>query len=532
MTAMVASAALLAGLGSVMMIARQIAYTPSASAKRLEASEAVSKLADDARCATFIATHTPYVFEFVVSDRDGDGAAERFRYEWSGVPGDPLKKTTNGGTAVVLVDSVQNFQYSLVTNSQTTAVTTTANSAEAVLASSTTIQSSTDWDITGSEFAAQQINPLAFASVPANAISWNATKVDFYGKQEGMGGGASTLLVQLRIAGDPNNSPTGSVLGQISIPEASLTSGQNWNSFVFPEPVRDLALHRGYSLAWAGIDGNKAARLRPSNVTASGVSGSVDAGATWQVMSAPQIVYRLYGTYTTPGPTYNVTRNYATRLNVVLQGGAASHSRINASVPLANRPELLSAYWRTDFDADPTVIDVTRDGVADWIVTDGDAFDTATLVDGVWQTNESLESRARNDFTKITTVDVRCRNTSVGGNGAVVQINADRQGGTHAPLFVRLQLQSDGTQTLTLFGKSNDTTNVSLFQRKFLSNGFVRFRMTVLPANNLVNLTINDEDQGTFSYPTFAPLADDRFLTFYESTSHAEFDHVELRIAE
>ena len=31
--------------------------------------------------------------------------------------------------------------------------------------------------------------------------------------------------------------------------------------------------------------------------------------------------YRIWGTYTTAGPTVNVTRNYATRLNVVLQAG-------------------------------------------------------------------------------------------------------------------------------------------------------------------------------------------------------------------
>jgi hypothetical protein len=214
-----------------------------------------------------------------------------------------------------------------------------------------------------------------------------------------------------------------------------------------------------------------------------------------------------------------------------LQAGDSTSSRINASIPLANTPELLSAYWRTDFDANPTTLDVTRDGTNDWTMASG-TFGAATLVDGDWQASGALESRPKNNFTTNAIVDVRCRNTTVGGNGAVVQINADRQGGTHAPILVRLQRQTDATQTLTLYGKSNDATNVQLFQRKNLPSSMIRYRLSILPANNLVNLAIEDEDQGTFSYSTYAPSTDDRFLTFYSDTSSSEFDYVELRIPE
>ena len=103
---------------------------------------------------------------------------------------------------------------------------------------------------------------------------------------------------------------------------------------------------------------------------------------------------------------------------------------------------------------------------------------------------------------------------------------------THAPLVVRVQRQSDGTQTLTLYGKSNDATDVALFQCTKLASDFVHYRLTILPAGNVVNLSINDEDQGTFSYPTYAPTNDNRFLTAYADTSSAEFDYVELRLAE
>jgi hypothetical protein len=156
----------------------------------------------------------------------------------------------------------------------------------------------------------------------------------------------------------------------------------------------------------------------------------------------------------------------------------------------------------------------------------------SSLVGGIWHANGAIQTQPLNDFTKVTTVEARCRNTSVGGNGAVLQIGTDWAGGFHAPLFFRLQLQSNNTQTLTLYGKSNDTTNVSLFQCPNLSNGFVTIRLTILPASNTVNLQVNGEDQGTFTYPTYAPSADDRYLTVYNDISNAEFDYVELRVGE
>ena len=85
---------------------------------------------------------------------------------------------------------------------------------------------------------------------------------------------------------------------------------------------------------------------------------------------------------------------------------------------------------------------------------------------------------------------------------AVVAIYADRQNGIYGPILVYVQKQSDGTQTLTLNGKTSDTVTKQLFSRSRLSSGFVRFRVTIVPQSDVVNLQINDEDQGTFTYPT------------------------------
>jgi type II secretory pathway pseudopilin PulG len=532
--AMVCSVVLLGGLASVMLVARQVAYTPSAAARRTQAADVVNRLSDELRYATLILQQSSWILEFLVTDRNADGTAEKIRYEWSGTVGEPLYKTINGGTPTAVIKSINEFQINCVLKPKLTAYTATTDSAEAVLQSNATVQAGPFSSISATSYSSQQINPSAFPSIPANAISWTATKVDFYGLRSGPLDG--NLSVQLRPTGDPNDGPTSHAQGLVIVAESALTSGLDWNTATFSSPARDLALHRRYAIVWTGSGVGISAQLRVNDSVSSGVLESSDAGASWQFMKTPwqsvdrQMFYRLYGTYTTPGTTYNVTRNFVSHVRLALRAGEKTHSRIDASIPLANLPELLSAYWRADFDANPTTTNANGDAIADWGVASG-SFDATKLIGGIWYAASALETRPANDFLYVTTVDVRCRNTSVGGNGAVLRINADRQGGQYAPLLVYLQLQADGTQTLSLHAKSSDAATSRLFSRSGLPSGFVRYQLTIIPQSNVVNLAINGEDQGTFSYTTYAPAsATDRFLALYADTSSAEFDYCEVRV--
>jgi hypothetical protein len=289
-------------------------------------------------------------------------------------------------------------------------------------------------------------------------------------------------------------------------------------------------LHRPYALVWSG-SGGSVARIRTLDLVPTGVFESNDSGGSWQYMPTRMMFGRVYGTYTTPGPSYNITRNFVTHTRLLLQAGESSHSRIDASIPLANLPAYVSAYWRADFDLNPSSTNANGDSVADWAPASG-SFDSSNLISGVWHAAGALETRPPNDFTTTSIVEARCRNTTVGGNGAVLRINADRQGGAYAPLLVYVQRQSDGTQTLSLLGKTSDAATTTLFSRTRLGTGFIHVRLTVLPQNNVVNLQINNEDQGTFTYPTYAPsTTNDRFVTCYGDTSLAEFDYVDVRVA-
>lgn len=527
--AMVAAAFLMAGLGSVMFIARQVAYSPTAAARRAKTADIVNQISDELRYATVITQQTSQILEFVVADRNSDGTAEKIRYEWSGVAGAPLRKTVNGATAVDVITSVYAFNVALQQKSKTTTLTTTTDSAEALLLGNASVVTGSYRDIDTNDFCAVQIVPTALSGAPANALSWNLTKLEFHGKQNGAA--TETLTVQLRHTGDPNDGPTSSVVGQTTLAESAITATDGFNTVTFPNAIRNLVFNRFYQVVFLQQSGSGNALFLTNYDTAStGIFESSNAGATWQYVTPRMVFGRLYGTYTTPGPSYNVVRNYVPSIRLALQSGTQSHARIDASIPLPNSPELLVNYWRTDFDRNPATTNTNGDTTSDWAVTGGGAFDTTKLAGGIWTATGALETRPLSDFTTTTTVEARCRNTSVGGNGATMTIYADRQSGVYAPILVYLQKQSDGTQTLTLNGKTSDAGTKQLFSRSRLTSGFVRFRVTIVPQSDVVNLQINDEDQGTFTYPTYSPSSTtDRYLTISTNTSSSEFDYVDLR---
>jgi len=520
--ALVASAALMAGLGAVMMIARQTALTPSAAERRTLAAHVVNSMADELRYATLIIQRTPRILEFIVADRNADGVADKIRYEWSGTLDDPLYKTVNSGAPVVVAHNVQQFQLDYTTTAQVTSVQTTIDSAESALAS---------WGGTGSlsetisiaNWVAQHIDPQSFpasiGSISKNsAIGWNATRVTF------QAGNSAAMAVELRETGDFNG-PTSQVLGRVSLPSA------NSNSANFADIVKYLLFTRKYSLVFRP---DSAANVSLSSRISTGARTAFrtgDLSATWSVAPDRQVFCTLYGTYSAPGASHSVTRNYVSCVRVLLQTGEASHSRVDAGIPLDNLPEVLSAYWRADFNSNPTTTNGNGDNVADWVQTAG-TFDPLTLVSGLWRTGSTIETRPLCDFATVTTIDVRCQNTTPGGNGAVLRINADRQSGQYAPLLVYVQLQADGSQTLTLNGKSSDANTTQIFTRRRLSSDPIRYQLTILPQSDVVSLRINDEFQGAFIYPTYAPSTNsNRFVTLYEDISQAEFDYVDIRVA-
>lgn len=522
-TAMVSSAMLLAGLGAVLMISRQIAYAPTASSSRLNAARAVNRLAEELRCAKWVMERSSDAIEFVIADRNADGAGERIRYEWTG---DELLRAVNDGDAVPIADDVQSFEIEYVYATTTDRLYPVSETAEATLASNTNTSGSGVRSIKNDLWISQQVNPQAFSSIPAGAVSWNATRIDFYGRR--VGSNSSALLVQLRSSGAPNNGPTSEVIGAASVIDTSLSASSAWNSVSFSSPLRGLSMTQRYNIVFASSNSTPCCNFHYVDTTPSGgvsETSGTDPGATWQYYSSRYIFYRLWGTYTTTGTPVDVTRSRLSAVNVNLQTDDASHSRIESAISLENEPQLASSIWRADFEPaapNPTAIDLDGDDNLDWAMASG-SFAVNTVSGGIWTVSGTLQSRPLNDFANVTCIDARCR------LGGVLRINADRQAGTHGPLIVRV-VSASGKQTLTLTGETAAATEKTLATVERLPTNWVRFRLLIVPQQNCVRLIVNDRLIGTYKYPTYNTNTTERFIAV--SGAGAQFDYIEASVAD
>lgn len=114
--AMASSMLLLAGMGgSIFIAAKAFDEGDSQTFTAVAAGNVADDIMAEMQYATRFYERTPYAVTFNIPDRDGDGSEEKFRYAWSGVAGAPLTKQLNGSAATVLVDRVQNLNFTYLT---------------------------------------------------------------------------------------------------------------------------------------------------------------------------------------------------------------------------------------------------------------------------------------------------------------------------------------------------------------------------------------------------------------------------------
>jgi hypothetical protein len=101
---------LMLGIGSALMLAaRAVPAEESVFRHNADASVVVQQMVTELHTATSIWQLSPVKIEFTVHDRDNDGDVEVILYQWSGTAGSPLRRSYNGGTAVVIAENVHAF---------------------------------------------------------------------------------------------------------------------------------------------------------------------------------------------------------------------------------------------------------------------------------------------------------------------------------------------------------------------------------------------------------------------------------------
>jgi hypothetical protein len=189
--------------------------------------------------------------------------------------------------------------------------------------------------------------------------------------------------------------------------------------------------------------------------------------------------------------------------------------------------------WDLDFDSDPTLTDVNGDGVLDWVLRDASTFPIAELNGGVWrsETRVALDSRPLDDFDGRTVVDVRMRSVTLPGSplGSVFWVNINENGPTFSALFVALALQTDGTQTLTLYGKTTPGVETPLATIPALPAALVDVHLDIDAPTLTVTLTVNGVDHGSHAIPPTGAPNDDHFATLLAWEGIAEFDALRIQ---
>lgn len=260
------------------------------------AAEAMADLQSDLAEAIEFYERTSTSVWFSVPDRNGDKVNEHIRYAWSGVPGEPLTRSTNGNTPAAIASDVRAFDLGFVVRPGPTQT----ELAERLIASFTThagaTQSSTT--VTNTAWTAQIVRP----SFAADTVSWKATRVRLPLRQSGAAEAwARFSIVPVSTDGVPGTTPYASV----DIRETTFSTSQRADTISFPA-CNPIPANQPVAIVVSGITAGAAAcdvgfltsatPTMPFNLWR---SSTANGGSTWQGYGQNQnTVFELYGTVT------------------------------------------------------------------------------------------------------------------------------------------------------------------------------------------------------------------------------------------
>ena len=503
---------------------RSVPSSDGVASTTLLTSQIADRLVTELETAIYVTERSATTFGFIVPDRDNDGIDERIRYAWTGAPGGPLTRQYNGGTIVTLASQVNLFSLTPAFKSVAEMYPSVGveDATESLLIDNYGTSGLQDNNITSFTWFGQYFT----MTLPANSYAWRPTRLQIMAKKNSVPG---TTSVQLRPA-TANLTPSSTVFEQYSLIDSTMTSSYAWQSLNYN------------SLAPISSGGSIALALQQQTGTNSGTFQQCDAfpgllkttssGVSWTYDSGKCLVSRLYGKLIRSSGTQSVNSNYLTSLDIGLRMTATSPLQ-KSTAAFLNHPELLSDYWELKFDKNPTTVDVNGDTLGDWVVNGSGLFNMSLISNGIWQASSTqLNTNPAKDFTKTTLVDLRFRNTGVGGNGATFSVNALRTNSICAPISASLIKQPDGTQTLTLATKTSDSITKTLIRIPGLPSQLVLVHLIIAPITSSVSISVNAVPYGTFKVSPFASSDGNRFASIGASATTAEFSYARIRVLE
>jgi hypothetical protein len=259
-----------------------------------DALGASAQVLNEVRCATGFSERTDKAITFTVADRSGDGAPETIRYAWSGVAGDPLTRSYNGGTATTVAPDVRalNFTYLL----QDSGPPPPVESSEFLISShndALLLGSLKDSQLDKDSWYAEYFKP----NLPADALSWKITRVKVMAKQNGHPD--ETFAAEI-VAVDASGKPT--TLRSVTVAETSILTSYSWIDInMGPTPELDPAADYYLLFRQISTSGSAAKLQREDGVFESDnrYIATSNGGGSWSTPDPNKhLRYYIYGTVT------------------------------------------------------------------------------------------------------------------------------------------------------------------------------------------------------------------------------------------
>ncbi|MFQ5730799.1 MAG: type II secretion system protein J [Planctomycetaceae bacterium] len=331
------SSILMLGLGSAIYIATQ-ATDPDLGALRdsRESGTAAFDVMAELQQAQAFTVRTATTVEFTVADRNGDSLAETIRYSWSGKPGHPLTRRFNGGKTVTVVEDVHDWN--LTYDTKTVAPDDTSFGGELLLKQD---QSNSGTAAVFDVYSNRRLAGFFKPAMPADALSWQITRVKFIGIAKT---GKGTISVEVREPG-PGGVPGNKSIDAVEVPASNLSGV--WHEVHFAN-AGGLSPSTGYFITIArasgGVDG-AGIQIGTNSTTTPGTTYYSDAGGgVWVQGTTSDVWLKVWGTISTSSSSapQSSPRYFVQSVGMSIQVGPDVASRVTGGVHLLNQPEVAS----------------------------------------------------------------------------------------------------------------------------------------------------------------------------------------------
>ncbi|MBL8811340.1 MAG: prepilin-type N-terminal cleavage/methylation domain-containing protein [Planctomycetaceae bacterium] len=523
---------LLVGLGSALTMVTRSMRPDASAAVTLDAARAIRLLEDDLRFSSHVLSRSATSVKLLTTDADQNGNPDVVEYNWSGTSGASLTRTVNGGTAVAVCADVVDFALEFLNDGESRAVLTSSAAGGEVLLQSHTSTSNMTWHTVGySDAYGQLIQPSSFTGTAAltGSDEWKITRVDYYAKRETYD--SATYRFDLDLAGD-DGLPSHEHLYQATLDPSVASSTGGWYSVAVSDcPWIDATQPVTLTLTYLD-DSNRLMIVESSASGASGMLTTDESATEWLRPSHNRsLLYRVYGMKRTKAHSdESVSVRRLMFANIRLATSALVAQPLHAGAELMNRPFDTTHKALTNFSNWSLTDDSNSDGSVDWNVSATSSPSTSTVASGLWTaSSQSLQLNGSIAAGSTVQTHVVCRDTSSATGGIQIRMAVPTTSSSSSvSSLLMLELQSDGSQTLTVYEEASTNVYAKAAQYRSLVSGLQDIHCVMNTSSQTLHVWVNGVWMGAHRIGLISSPSVTATVQIQAGASSCEFDACEV----